>query len=201
MSSEQHDWTWEPPVYLRQSPEEINNLKERFKAIVDAAGGSKTSVANRMWLKIMELVEQDLSVIDCVGIIHSGVALKYKDVIDRKAEINRLRVIRDEEFDGDDMAFEEWCIAEHVSELHYLKVTKTTRGGLEPVPEWRERMIRWLVGGPISDGKIHNTDEVKTLATQDGALIEIGDWPRMRAIASELGYTTSKKGWWMKPIE
>jgi hypothetical protein len=208
MASDQYretTWSWEPPVYLKGTPDWITNIRERFKAITDAVGSSRTDVANRMWLRIMELVETDPTIIDHLGEINNAVTKRYCDTINRKSEIKRLQVIYEDGFEFSNDEFIQWCQESGVDESMYMKVVKgVNRISVESmIPEWKQQFLRWLQAGILSDGQAHHTDEVKVAAVNDGIIGGTSgkDWNRLRNVASEYGYTSDQKGWWQAPKE
>jgi hypothetical protein len=190
-------WSWEPPLVFRASPEEITTLKERFKAIVDCVGGTRSSVAKQLFEYAMDKAENDPEFAGKAISGNPSIGARYWGTIKSRGDVKRLEAILEDDFDNIAEDFVAWCEDQGIPARQYEKALRSYNGNT--VPAWKEHMVRWLNSGLLCDYKPHETEAIKDAARADGILVEAYDWTRLRRVASELGWTTDQRGWWRKP--
>jgi hypothetical protein len=193
---EQHEWVWQPPTYIRDTPEGINDWKQRFTDVWGKLGKGPSTVAGICFKLGLEQLEADPELAKQLDTNMLEMMKCYQESLRLQDDQKRLRTVLQNKYCGDGEKFTEYCLSKGVALEVVQKVVDEYR---VEIPAWHKKTLTWLNDVVLEDGLPHATDEIHQRAIDDG-IIPNGqsDWARLRQLAWRERLTTGEKGYWQK---
>jgi hypothetical protein len=191
-----NEWVWEPSVYVRGTPDVINDYKYRFANLRGVIGKGPSTVGAMCFMVGMEVLEKDPSIAEKLDTTDIKVKMQFAELSKRQSDVRKLEAFLNEEFFGDLDEFEQWAMDSHFDNKLINAVLFRRQVGSQ---SWHTSAKNWLMSVALVDGNPHSTDEVKQCAIDD-KIIDGTElmWSRLRRLASRENLTTNEYGYWVK---
>lgn len=192
--SDEKIYSWEPPVYIKGTSEELLNEKERFRNLQGGIGRTRTEVACYVWHAGMLVMENDPDIINKIDGGTLAITEAFNEVINQKVDTRRLKIIFDKKFSYDSEKFYQWCSDKNIP-------LSTVEDVLDACsfeqPSWHDNAVSWLKTKVLSDKKSHRTSEIRERAVVEGIIgTSEREWHNLCQLAWGERLTTRSKGVW-----
>lgn len=196
MAAERNEWIWEPHIVVRGTPNEIIAYKAMFGDVCNATHRGSTTVGGRLFINALERAIDDPNVVAEPGSLPIEVLKQIIETGKKDRDKKLLRSVYESKYLNDPDEFAKQCYEWGISEDIVTNILADLALAITP---WSKIATTWLCDTALVDNELHATQEVRTLAINDGIIDNsVQEWNKLRQLAHRKGLDGVERGFWQR---